>query len=577
MYFSYFQLLRDLSIHISWSQKKKLIALFFFLFFGSILEVISIGSIFPLLSLYLDPDRIRGMEIVISIERNFGNFDRNIVGLATGFFIFLVSLTTAFRVFLLWYQMRVSQSLAASFSEDIFQRILRQPYSYHLNKNSSELITAVSVNATSLVNYCISPIFLILNGALVLVMIIFMLAYIDFASIFFVIVVYALFYILVSLKIKKKLYLYGDLINRQTMSVLKIVQEALGGIRDVLIENTQKVHLKDFSERQFQLLNAKTVVHFLGGFPRHVIELLGIIVISLIAYYLSNEDDKFFIPILASYAMAAQRALPILQQVYYSLTQIRAGVPIVRDAINYLNLPINNELNLDNRLNKFDINVEIKGVSFGYLEESTFVLKDINLDIKKGDIVGLCGPTGSGKSTLIDLLLGLNFPSDGFILIDGKKIEDFGRRSWHAALSHVPQHVYLSDSSITENIALGFSIQEIDMMRVEKSAKLAELHDSILNLPNQYNTLVGERGARLSGGQRQRLGIARALYKKNASILILDEATSALDIETESKVLNSIINESDYSTVVMVTHRPDTLRFCDKTFEVRDGLLIQTK
>lgn len=213
MQFSYIKLLKELSIHVSWSHKKKLITLLFSSFLGSVLEVISIGSIFPLLSLYLDPQKIKNLNIFISLESKIGNLDENILGYATVFFIFLVAITTAFRVFLLWYQMRVSQSLAANFSEKIFERILRQPYSFHVNKNSSELITAVSVNATSLVNYCISPILSIINGSLILLMIIFMLAFIDFASIFFVIFVYILFYVLVSLRIKKKLYVYGDLIR----------------------------------------------------------------------------------------------------------------------------------------------------------------------------------------------------------------------------------------------------------------------------------------------------------------------------------------------------------------------------
>jgi len=281
------------------------------------------------------------------------------------------------------------------------------------------------------------------------------------------------------------------------------------------------------------------------------------------------------IPILGAIALGAQRMFPMLQQVYSSWSRIRGNKEILVDTLTLLDQPISIK---EEALNKIDFKKRIilKNISFKYSSVGDLILNNISMSIDKGTIVGFVGETGGGKSTLLDIIVGLLPVKEGALLVDDVVIDDLNRSSWFPHISYVPQNIFLADTSIAENIAFGIPIEDIDMERVRLSAINAHIDGVIEKLPAQYMTSVGEHGVRLSGGQRQRIGIARALYKTGTDILVFDEATSALDHETEKAVMRSIQNLSNQYTVLLIAHRTTTLKNCNKIIQINDGKVIRT-
>ena len=296
------------------------------------------------------------------------------------------------------------------------------------------------------------------------------------------------------------------------------------------------------------------------------------VLIAILAYTMVQHDNNFntTLPILAALALGAQRLLPSLQQIYGSYTNLKASEASLKDVLGLLDQPLPDYANkIVSDPISFQKDICLRNISFRYSDKTNWILKNINLNFSKGARIGIKGVTGSGKSTLIDIVMSLLTPTDGELLIDGKIINSVNRRSWQMHIAHVPQSVYLSDTSIEENIALGLSKEDIDLELVRKSAEQAQISDVINSWPDGYQTFVGERGIRLSGGQRQRIGIARALYKR-ADVLIFDEATSALDNETEKSVMKAVENLREDITIIIIAHRVTTLDLCDQVIDLSD-------
>ena len=300
--------------------------------------------------------------------------------------------------------------------------------------------------------------------------------------------------------------------------------------------------------------------------PRFGMEAIGIGIIALFAYSatLNLGGIDQFLPVLGAFVLGAQKLLPAIQKGYASYSRIKGGRYSLIDVINLLDQPIPDHADLPPPTpNSFNDSIDLKDLSFRYSEDTPWVLKNINLNIPKGSVIGIVGTTGCGKSTLLDVVMGLLSPTSGELKVDNLLIDNENKRAWQTHISNVPQHIYLTDGTIEENIAFGIPREQIDHQRVEKAAKQAQIADLVETWENGYQTLVGERGMRLSGGQRQRVGVARAFYKKS-DVLILDEATSALDDETESAVMEAIENIDDDVTVIIIAHRLTTLKSCDK-------------
>ena len=303
----------------------------------------------------------------------------------------------------------------------------------------------------------------------------------------------------------------------------------------------------------------------------------GIVAISLLALFFSSQPNGVIgaLPVLGAMALGAQRILPILQLIYASASSLRAGFSSLKDILLLLEIPSDeNLINSPRTLLPFKDKISIQDLRFKYEDSGPWILNGINLSIHKGDMIGVIGSTGSGKSTFIDILMGLLHQNDGKFLVDDTEITSANKFGWQSQLAHVPQSIFLIDGSIAENIALGVLTDEIDLNLVHESAKQAQIHNSIMSWDQKYDTVVGERGIRISGGQRQRIAIARALYKK-ASVIIFDEATSALDSETESSVMRSILELDQDLTIIIIAHRLSTLKGCTNIIELSDGKILR--
>jgi ATP-binding cassette subfamily B protein len=352
----------------------------------------------------------------------------------------------------------------------------------------------------------------------------------------------------------------------------------LGGIRDVIIDGTQEVYIRIFRESDVLLRDASAKIAIIGGAPRYVVETIGMVLIGFIAYLLSGRSGGLIdaIPLLGALALGAQRLLPLQQQIYNSVTMLIGGKAVLIDALLILDQPMSLEKVVETSSTlSFRKALAFEKVHFRYSPQAPWVLKGFNLEIRRGQRVGIIGITGSGKSTIVDILMGLLPPTEGCLRVDGVKIDEFKQRAWQQHLAHVPQHIYLADTTITENIAFGVPEKEIDMNRVKCAAVNAQIDSTIQAWPDGYQTRVGERGVRLSGGQRQRIGIARAFYK-NADIIIFDEATSALDVETEEDVMSAIDELDNNLTIFIVAHRLSTLKSCDRIVKIIDGVVSWT-
>jgi ATP-binding cassette subfamily B protein len=493
-------------------------------------------------------------------------------------FLLLVLVSTIFKIALIKSTGKFAFNVGAYLSLKLFEISLHQPYEYYLNSNSSNIVNVISSKIDSVIYYVILPIFTLLSGILTTIFILGVMIIINPLAASSMFLVFGIMYILVVSLVKSKLSRGSQKISSESRLIVKLLQESIGGIRDILLDRSQKIYASGFKLAQYELRGAQQQSYLIGLLPRNILELLGMIAITIIAYFYSLKEGGILLvlPLLGVMALSAQRMLPMLQQIFWSWSSIRSHQGALEDIVEILerkNLVANQIPLKDEMFTKFDA-VELRNISFSYAQDSKIIFNELNFTMRRGDIVGIVGKSGSGKSTFLDLLVGLVVPTSGSILINGEIIYKDFYGKWQKNIAHVPQSVFLSDCSIAENIAFGLSSSEIDMAVVREAASRAHISEYIESLPDQYQTEVGERGMRLSGGQRQRIGIARALYKK-ANILIFDEATSALDSNTEKQIIDLIINLAGDMTILIVSHHESTLIYCDYIYELVNNKLVK--
>jgi ATP-binding cassette subfamily B protein len=375
---------------------------------------------------------------------------------------------------------------------------------------------------------------------------------------------------------RRRLHRNSQRIAYKQTQVVKALQEGLGGIRDVLLDGTQTIYCDTYRQADLSLRHAQGSNFFIGASPRPAMEATGMVLIAALAYALSRQVGGIatVLPVLGALAVGAQRLLPALQQIYGSWAGIAGNHTSLADTIELLDQPLPVEILQPTPAPLlFQKDIQFRGVRFRYSEDDPWVLDGLSLVIAKGARVGFVGSTGSGKSTTLDLLMGLLTPTEGEILVDGQSISGIHVRAWQQTIAHVPQSIYLADTTLAENIAFGVPSDIIDLDRVQQAARQAQIADFIESSPEGYQAYVGERGIRLSGGQRQRIGIARALYKQ-ASVLVFDEATSALDNSTEQSVMEAIEGLNRDLTILLIAHRLSTVRRCDTIVELEHGRVV---
>lgn len=556
--------------HISPRRKKQFFLLTVLIVAASLTEIISIGAVLPFLATLTEPDKVFQLPLAQPLIQalNITSSNQLLLPLTVAFG-FAAVLAGVMRLLLLWTSTRLSFATGADLSYDIYLRTLHQDYEVHIARNSSIIIDGI-LNKPSIVIYeIVMPILNFISSLIMLVVILIGLVLVDATTAAISFSGFGIIYIVVVLISRNRLQINSESIARESSSVIKSLQEGLGGIRDVLIDGSQKTYLRIFQGSDAQLRRAQGDNAFITAGPRFAIEALGMLLIAVLAYYLSQQMDGFSkaIPILGAFALGAQRLFPNLQQVYASWAKIKGGQASLKDALYLLNQPMPQQVDEFVKPMAFHNAIHLDHLSFRYQADAPWVLLNINLTIPKGSRIGFIGTTGCGKSTLLDIVMGLLKPIEGALKVDDTTIDVMNRRAWQANIAHVPQTIFLADSTIAENIAFGVPKDQIDLERVRQAAAQAQVAQIIEAWPEQYNSFVGERGVRLSGGQRQRIGIARALYKK-ADVIIFDEATSALDNETEESVIQAIENLRSDITILIIAHRLTTLRNCTQIIEL---------
>lgn len=564
MNYSSVKLLGRLWKHISIKRHRQLKYLLVLMLITSAAEVISIGAVVPFLGVLTNPSAIFNNPIMQPFVIQLGlHMPSQLLLPLTMTFVFAVLLAGSMRLLLLWITTRLSYAIGADLSFDIYKRTLEQPYAVHVSRNSSEVINGITTKANTVIVNIILPLLFVISSVGLLVAILLVLFVIDPVISLISISCFGLLYIVIALFSRKRLLINGQHIATESTLVIKTLQEGLGGIRDIIIDGTQNKFSREYRKADLQLRYSQGGNIFLSQSPRFGMESFGMALIGILAYFLTVRNNvENAVPILGVMALGAQRMLPLFQRLYVGWASLQGGLASLGDTLELLDQPrriLPKEA--DCFPMPFNHSIRFDNIGFRYSQNTPWVLKEVNLEITKGNRVGVIGSTGSGKTTLTDILMGLLQPSEGGLYIDGVCVSSDNMGSWQKHIAHVPQNIYLADCSIRENIAFGIDPERIDDNRVKCVAEQAQISSLIESWDRGYDTVVGERGARLSGGQLQRIGIARALYKQS-DIIIFDEATSALDDGTEESVMQAIDRLSKDLTIIMVAHRLSTLRHC---------------
>ncbi len=567
----------ELVMGLSPERRVQMLGVFGLMVLSAFAELVTLGAVIPFVGLLVQPqiafeaDFVRAIASLLGLTRS-----EDLLAPMTAIFALAAILAGTARVLLIRVSTRLAFMIGADIGADVFSRTMAAPYETHANRNSSEVISGVTRKVDGVVRGIILAMLNIASSTLIFTFSIGALLVIEWRATVSIITVFGAIYYLISLTMRRRLKRYGQTISQSEGQVFRALSEGLGGIREVLLHGKQDHFRRRFREHDIALRNAQANSLFVSQFPRYALEAVAVVLIAFAAYGLTTNssagDGISGLPILAAIALGGQRMLPALQLIYAGWSQLIGYRPILEDVLELLR-----QKQTDNgmvaRSIGFSQKVTFDDVSFSYTGSTEAVLQGLTLEIPRGSCVGLIGETGSGKSTLVDLFMGLLTPTSGHILIDETPIFPETLRSWQDRIAHVPQAIYLTDGSFAENIAWSETDGTVDLERVKRAAHQAQIDTMIERTDGGYAGLVGENGIRLSGGQRQRIGIARALYR-NPEVLVFDEATSALDGETETAVVHTLEQLKDDLTIVMIAHRLSTLRNCDIIFRLDEGRII---
>ena len=534
------------------------------------LEIITIGSLIPFIKGVSDTK----LFYLTYIDNNFlsgfiNNNPRSVIVSIGIFFAILATLAAFLKILVIYGTSKIAFKSGGDITAIIYKNTISQAFSrYHLLK-SNEIINIISGKVSSLINSVIIPCLYLINSLIMSFVIVAGLLYIDYKIALSIFITYGTLYFIILIFTRKLLSENSKIISTSTSDIIKLTQTALGGIRNIIIDRNRAVFIDKFDVINSNLRVAQASSVFIGNSPKNILEAFALVLISAIAISKtnSNEDPAAIVATIGVIALAAQRLLPLMQQAFSAWTGFRENKFSVIDILSFIqSSEFLNDIEEDI---KFNNTIELRNIYFKYESRDNIVLNKFSLKIKKGEKIALIGKTGAGKSTLVDLILGLLLQNSGLILIDGVEKRIYNNKIWHNMISHVPQSIYIFDGTIAENIAFGVSRDKIDIPKLNNACELSQVSEFTNNLPEGLFTNVGESGSHLSGGQRQRIGIARALYK-NAQILVFDEAMSALDHGTETKILHSINEIYPDITIISVTHNSNTLSQYSRTIAIGD-------
>lgn len=575
-----FKRLKTLFKLLTSEQRKRLIRLQFLVVLMAFAEVAGVAAIGPFMALVGDISLLEGDGQLAQLYASSGFENPRDFLFWLGIAV-LIALTAAAAVsmFTIWRLSLYAAQVGAEISTRLYKHYMQQSWLFHVSGSSSELTNRISQESNRITNLVIQPLMQMnAKGVLAIVMAMAIFAFNPFVALIGLLV-FGLAYVVLYKTVRRRLSSNGRDISQSNQQRFKLMNEGFGGIKDTLLLGRQAEFNQLFRKSSKKLGRAQGITRALSQAPRYAMELVAFgAVIFLVLYLLSEYDGNLgsILPVLSVYALAGFKLLPAFQQMYTSLAQVKGNI----SSFDSIEEDLAASQNIEDIKPSFEAGklspkklIKLDNVSFNYPDKEEKALDALTLEIPVNQVIGLVGASGSGKSTAIDILLGLIEPQNGSLIVDGKEVNGQRKRSWQNNVGFVPQAIFLADSSIRENIAFGIPPEEIDETRVTQAAQMAHLDELLDRLPEGLNTRVGERGIQLSGGQRQRIGIARALYD-DAEVLVLDEATSALDGITEKLVMDAIHDFSGKKTIIMIAHRLATVKKCDCIYLLDNGKVI---
>tara|TARA_A100001011_G_scaffold398967_1_gene505440 strand:+ start:10139 stop:11902 length:1764 start_codon:yes stop_codon:yes gene_type:complete len=571
---------KKLFFFLSISEKKSAGLLLIMILTMAFIDMLGVASIMPFMAVLTNPN---------IIETNF--FLRtmfqtsNIIGINTnqeftfllGIFVFVFLIfSLSFKAVTIYVQTRFVQMREYSIGKKLIEIYLHQPYTWFLNRNSADLGKTILSETGNIVNNGLAPLFNLIAQSLVTITLIILLLFINIKLTLIIALVIGGTYVLTFNLFRRFLERIGKERLIANEFRFKSISEAFGASKEVKVSGLEQIFINRFSDSAVTFAKHQASSNIVNILPRFFIEAIAFGGMLLLILYIISKSGTFTsaIPIIAVYAFAGYRLIPSIQQIYFSSGALRftsASIDKLYNDLKDLNQPVSNH---ERSIIPFDKAITLNNIYYNYPNSSRTALNNINLTIPAQTTVGLVGATGCGKTTTVDIILGLLITQKGTLEVDGKIITKKNTRAWQRSIGYVPQNIYLTDDTIAANIAFGIDQKDVSYQLIERAAKIANLHEFVNSeLPNQYQTIVGERGVRLSGGQKQRIGIARALYH-NPKVLILDEATSALDSETEEAFMNEINKLSKSITIIIIAHRLTTVKNCDIIFKLNKGNLV---
>lgn len=560
-------------------ERRQLFGLLLAFIIMALVEVAGIASIMPFMALVADPDLIYRHAILTGVHTALG-FESDVAYLYFVGAVVMVILVfnNLFSAFTQWLSLRVSALCGHSLSERLFAGYLSRSYEFYLGRNSGELANILFSEINRMIVGVLLPMMEVVAKGTVILAILTLLLIIDPLMALCVVGVMGGIYSIIFIMIRRYLTRIGRELVAAGVDRAKIANEAFGGIKELKIIGKEKYFVRRYAAPSRMLAERQAASQGLARVPKYLLEMVAFGGVLLITLLLLGRQQSLgqVLPVIAVYAFAGYRLLPAIQQTYSNIAIIRFNLPalevVLRDAGPYADPEAAADAPTQ-WLQELKQGITFDSVTYRYPGAASPSIIDLSLTIRVNSTVAFVGPTGSGKTTAVDILLGLFEPQSGSLQVDGVTVDREKLHTWQSSLGYVPQHIYLSDDTLARNIALGEEADNINMQAVEKAARIARIHDFIVNeLPEGYQTLVGERGVRFSGGQRQRIGIARALYRDPA-VLVLDEATSALDVITESAIMETLGQLAHKKTIIMIAHRISTVRDCDRIFILEKGKL----
>jgi len=569
---STFGLLGKIVSHLDAKRKKQLIFLFILSIFASLAESISIAMLIPFIGFFINPELYEFNNFFKTVFEFFKiNNNKEILATVTSSFALIVILSGYIKLKFIKISNVTTEYITSDFRIKIFKFLINQDFSYYFKYGSNEILSNMSQKIGSFTTILISSLN-ILNSILIISCITSVLVFNEpFYTPIIVFCIGLFFLIIYKIKVNSILA-KGQKISVNQNLIIDIFENTIGYLPEIIIYNLKNFYTSILTKTSQKTAQYTSEIRTIGQTPRILLEVFVIIFVIIFIYFsgFAERSTEVNITYLAILAFGAQKSLPLINSIYLYSVNFKGATPNVVGFLNILDSGQNKIFeNYNYETLDFNKSILLKDISYCYDKGQPNILNSISLEINRGDKIAIKGETGSGKSTLANIISGLLKPTKGKILIDGVEITKQNETNWQKNISIVPQSIFLNDASISENIAIAENLNEIDIDKVKKSAKLAYIDRFIENLPNKYNEEVGERGVRLSGGQRQRIGIARALYR-NSKLIILDEPTNALDAETENLLMNSITNLKGDITVIMISHNNSSLSFFDKVIDLNN-------